>query len=919
MEAAAATLAANAGRPPPATGAKRPPVYDYFDLVRTGKHIVEKTGQELPCEWWVCKKKALGTCKAGSKDELCKVVQKATGGLFKHLKKCEGIETWMRVRGESPGSRVCTTADGQLVEKMDFADLLPHHVRFVIFCVKTWEKFSKSRNADFVAYVEGWEMRARLPHHNTCIKILFLIKLMVERRLNHLLGLVKKMLGSPFCGLLDDVWSKRNCKQSFACARIPLAIDGELLDEFRASLGVQGTKYTGTIVSCSPVLAFSTLPSSRHTGHVLARWKRNTLEATKVLEIRDISLATEDGASNNKKSNKILRLPSKVCAPHDLQRCVLYAMGLTGKPSQNPSLRDFQAKSSKMVGSFSKSGVATAALIDAQQKDEDWNKVLSLASPNATRWLGLHRQAMRNRELQPNIATALCGDAKGKEDELDDEGEADSLSESGSSCSGDENEKGAVSDDDDLVESQVRKGMPFPLRHRLLTNDEFSLNRQLESVLTSPAEVSALMQSHDGCRLEEAHLHLLTLTLQMAAPRLQVVSGRGESESWDEIPAARLQPMIRDFRTIFFEQANTRFRVMGTPDEHVLLCLKMSPFVDTTSTSTGPFGKRATQELMMAVYRTKLRQRQLYMNSMARGIGDRESTSETATPSVAVTPTTFEAAPWTTLSGLAGTSAVPPGPRKRQRIGELSATMHLAKSQQAATDELAAMKALDNEVDRYSSIAASLDVSKYRDVKTGQFDLNRFWADHKTMLPIHYRVYLGDCGSKRAASASVETVYSGATKFSSESSDRLDDTVLAAYVFLHVNLQFEFLVPTVAEIVAEYKRVYGSLPPPEELDDDEEEAGAAAAEAPAVAPAAAVAAAADAHHTATPATATAATAATAAATAATAATAAEAAEAEGTSPADIGAAARAAALAALQGGADPAAAAAAAAAAIAEA
>ena len=67
-------------------------------------------------------------------------------------------------------------------------------------------------------------------------------------------------------------------------------------------------------------------------------------------------------------------------------------------------------------------------------------------------------------------------------------------------------------------------------------------------------------------------------------------------------------------------------------------------------------------------------------------------------------------------------------------------------------------------------------------------------------------------------------MYSGATKFSSESSDKLDDTVLAAYVFLHVNLQFEFLVPSIDEIVGEYKRVYGALPPVEEeyeYEDDE--------------------------------------------------------------------------------------------------
>ena len=117
------------------------------------------------------------------------------------------------------------------------------------------------------------------------------------------------------------------------------------------------------------------------------------------MTIKDVSLPTEDGASNNKKSNRILGLPSLVCYPHDLQRCVLFAAGLTGKPCQNAPLRDFQGRSSKMVGSFSKSGVATAALMDAQREDYSWDKVLGLASPNATRWLGLHRQCQRNREL----------------------------------------------------------------------------------------------------------------------------------------------------------------------------------------------------------------------------------------------------------------------------------------------------------------------------------------------------------------------------------------------------------------------------------------------------------------------------------------------------------------------------------------
>ena len=94
---------------------------------------------------------------------------------------------------------------------------------------------------------------------------------------------------------------------------------------------------------------------------------------------------------------------------------------ITGQPCQNKELAAFQKQSNKMVGSFSKSGVATTALFDSQKADTGWHKVLSLASPNATRWFGLHRQAMRNRMLQPNIAEALCGDKAGKEDVAEDE------------------------------------------------------------------------------------------------------------------------------------------------------------------------------------------------------------------------------------------------------------------------------------------------------------------------------------------------------------------------------------------------------------------------------------------------------------------------------------------------------------------
>lgn len=81
---------------------------------------------------------------------------------------------------------------------------------------------------------------------------------------------------------------------------------------------------------------------------------------------------------------------------------------------------------------------------------------------------------------------------------------------------------------------------------------------------------------------------------------------------------------------------------------------------------------------------------------------------------------------------------------------------------------------------------------------------------------------MGDCASKRAASASVETVYSGATKLA-DGSDALADVVLAAYIYSHYNFNYEFLQPRIKEIVAEYKKVHGNQPPPDSEGEDEQD------------------------------------------------------------------------------------------------
>ena len=49
-----------------------------------------------------------------------------------------------------------------------------------------------------------------------------------------------------------------------------------------------------------------------------------------------------------------------------------------------------------------------------------------------------------------------------------------------------------------------------------------------------------------------------------------------------------------------------------------------------------------------------------------------------------------------------------------------------------------------------------------------RFNLRAFWADHKSVLPLHFGAYVAEMGCKKAAAANVETVFSGAGKFTDE-------------------------------------------------------------------------------------------------------------------------------------------------------
>ena len=125
-----------------------------------------------------------------------------------------------------------------------------------------------------------------------------------------------------------------------------------------------------------------------------------------------IGLMTEDGASNNKAANKILKMPMKVCMPHDIARAVLIAAGLAGKPCQNQELKWFIERSSKQSAAFNRSGVANKDLQESQLEvrlEPHLPAVPPCLGPRASLTKSLPRidAAMDRRRPTPPQATPL--------------------------------------------------------------------------------------------------------------------------------------------------------------------------------------------------------------------------------------------------------------------------------------------------------------------------------------------------------------------------------------------------------------------------------------------------------------------------------------------------------------------------------
>ena len=849
--------------PPPASEAKKaaPEVKTHYIFLSEGIHTYGGTGRLAgkteKCSFWLCKKAG---CKKGNPNDPVKQIGTGTGQLFSHLNTCQPeLAEQLRVRSKHSPTNV--DEDGNIYTIFSFDELLPHHARYVQKCFRrcplhtalfphrplhtalstppsshSFDHFYETRaDNGLLEWVQGYEKRAGLPHEQTCSQLLAVHDELVEENIMLLIDAHIKLLGNPCAGAATDAWSLKSCRASFFCYRGSFIMEGDMIIRvLKIEDEALKTELQGTLVDFSPILAFDKFKETSHSGAAIARWKTSVTSRWHMQG--SVGLATEDGAAPNKKSNAILKIEQKVCTPHDVARAVLHAAGETGTPCKNPEMKKLTARTTKQSAAFNRSVVANEALQQAQlDEDQDLkpHQTLSTTTKNTTRWLGLWSMANRDRRLQPDICMALTGSQTG----LCAEAPArkirvEMLLEDSDS------DNGVDSDGDDQEEGNITAGKNFPLAHRCLSSDDFASLRIMESVLDRAREVTLLVQAEDGGGMDLGigFLVLRNMRAEYTADRIELVSGRKTSETWTEVSALSLPEMFKTFRSEFASQIATRFSIDTTPDRHTLLALKMHPAINTEPDCELLEGKTAMAELMEGEYVRALRRQAM-----------RQPSGEALPPPAA----TAAAAAATDMHGtplLSPDTSVPDdpgcGPKRRKGLmgAVVSAQMVVReeKEDESEVDKMVGKEMVDFQMikeivlekaslPRISpshsapSSAPSLAPtllsphpyfrmtqgvkSEYYD-KSQKFNLYRFWVDHKKLLPLHYLVYLAEVGCKKMAASCVESVFSGAGKFTEEAKSA-GPILLQRVVKLHYNWKYKFLRPPMKKIITHYNKKHG--------------------------------------------------------------------------------------------------------------
>ena len=372
-------------------------------------------------------------------------------------------------------SKLAVGADGQILRgTLAFKDALPHHVRFCMWMADSLRPLAVAHDEGFRSFCDSLHPGYVPPHRNTVWKILELIQQLTLENLKQQLMAVKAQIGSPFISLQTDMWTTRDMRESYA------SLNGSFITRKH---GIGGTSEYALVQA---QLAFRKFPYLRHTGAKILLWIRAELKILGLTEA-DVVVIVPDGGGNVKKACKMSTMNYRICYAHQLQRCVMYSLGLAGKQSQNEDLKEHIMKGRKLAPMVHHSTQITKQLAAARAKREE--SQVSIHQDVDTRWFSTYEMMKSLNLLQPDLQT-VCNAAEINEVAMQIQIEMNRLETSWREGAAGEDSADESAEDDSLMLSNTPRDCMY-------SDAEFATNRYVEG-WTKPAADAQLMLEGDS-------------------------------------------------------------------------------------------------------------------------------------------------------------------------------------------------------------------------------------------------------------------------------------------------------------------------------------------------------------------------------------------------------------------------------------
>lgn len=287
-------------------------------------------------------------------------------------------------------------ANGDWVTVMTFEECFPSHIRFM-WMVASGLPMRLSRKPMFREFARGLEPRIVLPHRETVHRLAGVVDdLQVQHlrrtRANH----IAAFKGLPCVGLQLDLWTDRNSGIAYAAVHASIVAESAAEDQ----------KMQSPLQLIDELLHFCAFPYTKHTAQNICGWLVNVLEKEEI-PATAVSGVTPDGAADGQAGCRLvegLKMKVDVCQLHELQRCVLYAIGMAGSTVNcvNPDFKDIVKINKRMVQLTHQVREVSDAIRQFQEDSHiPGHKVLTTVRTNDTRWNNQKNQISRNNLLRP--------------------------------------------------------------------------------------------------------------------------------------------------------------------------------------------------------------------------------------------------------------------------------------------------------------------------------------------------------------------------------------------------------------------------------------------------------------------------------------------------------------------------------------